>query len=170
MLTTVTLSILLFYPSTRRRLFQQYRRGDSWAIGVGVYIFGCAALFVLLCWDTRSRVGNACLLKCKGQLCQLCSHACRGSNYTLDDESEDLYQCLVTGYSFLHVVLYFFLGLLTPYLLPYVLLVGVGWELFEKRMECHDQMDVAYNTIGFILGGALRFCLDKPVREITNQT
>lgn len=56
-------------------------------------------------------------------------------------------------------------GFLTPYLLPWLLLVGVGFELLESLWECHDQLDIAYNTIGILAGAALRFCLDKPDKE-----
>lgn len=112
-LVAVTMSILLFYPTTRRRLFQQFRRGDSWVIAAGVYIFSLVLLFLLFAWDSESRIERSCLWNCGGgKLCQLCEQG-RGRKYTLVDCSSsnpELFKCLMTGYSFLHMLLYFVLA------------------------------------------------------------
>lgn len=61
--------------------------------------------------------------------------------------------CLVSMWAFTHLGLYTMIGLFCPDLFYCSLVVGILFELSEYiTKDCHDILDVVFNTIGFGIG------------------
>jgi uncharacterized protein YacL len=92
----------------------------------------------------------------------------RGSNYyTISDIhiSKDLTEeeklehknkhknCLISVWAFTHVFLYIIIGFYCPNLFIQCFILGAFFELVEKKLgDCHDALDVIFNSIGFVIG------------------
>ena len=81
----------------------------------------------------------------------------RGENYYIDimdpEKKNQIKSCAVTFWSFSHIVLYMLLGMFSPDLFTETLLVGILFELYELvEYDCHDILDVGFNTAGFYIG------------------
>jgi hypothetical protein len=90
--------------------------------------------------------------------------ATRGKNYIISDRggtsSARLKSCLITFWSFAHFMLYFILGLLLPHMFLETFVIGVGFEIFEYyKYDCHDALDIFFNTTGFLIGRTVRLRL-----------
>lgn len=99
---------------------------------------------------------------------------CRGNNYNLQHSdmngnvketetntdsssspSSSSYH-LITGWNASHVLLYGILGFVAPDLWWLYFVVSIYWELFEVKSECHDMMDLIWNSLGLLSGMTLR--------------
>lgn len=84
----------------------------------------------------------------------------RGSNYYLRPQieyTEDQQRCLYTSWALTHTILYFIIGFILPDLFWQSLIVGIIFEYLEDwQHDCHDILDVVWNSIGFILGAGFR--------------
>lgn len=92
--------------------------------------------------------------------------ATRGKKYIIDDtgagttNSSRIKSCLVTFWSAMHFGLYFVIGLSLPNLFLETFLIGVAFEVFEYyKYECHDALDILFNTTGFLVGRAVRLAM-----------
>ena len=64
--------------------------------------------------------------------------------------------CILNNWHISHFVLHFFIGFFTQNILL-SLAGGIGVELYEYwRYDCHDILDIIYNTLGALMGIALR--------------
>lgn len=84
----------------------------------------------------------------------------RGGHYyigTMNAEKQArLNGCVTTFWSASHFALYTALGFFAPSLFWPTFAIGVGFEFYEKyAFDCHDVLDVAYNSCGFLVGRAL---------------
>lgn len=84
----------------------------------------------------------------------------RGSHYYLRPQIEytDAQQrCLYTSWALTHTILYFIIGFILPDMFWQSLIVGIIFEYLEDmQQDCHDILDVIWNSIGFILGAGFR--------------
>ena len=81
----------------------------------------------------------------------------RGNNYYINDTtSEDkkmLEYCLCTQWNLLHILLFIFLTIIYPKYIILFWICGVLFEVFEYLFfECHDYLDIFYNTLGILIG------------------
>jgi hypothetical protein len=83
----------------------------------------------------------------------------RGKNYFLTSQIEES-DCLFTFWSLTHFILYLVLGLLTPDFFWLTLGIGIFFEILENMtLDCHDVLDVLWNSAGFLLGFLLNMAL-----------
>lgn len=81
----------------------------------------------------------------------------RGSNYFLGGDIKYKKYCILTSWSLLHVVLYFLFGWFFPSMFWETLLMGIMFELVEwLTYDCHDLLDIGWNTLGFVMGSSLK--------------
>jgi len=74
--------------------------------------------------------------------------------YLFDPQAPD---SLATGWSVLHVILYFILAYCVPIYWKLFILIGIGFEIFEWAFfNAHDVLDVAWNWFGLVLGMMMR--------------
>lgn len=88
----------------------------------------------------------------------------RGNNYWVAATSSPKLRryCLVTSWAITHVTLYAIIGFLFPTLFWPTFLVGVAYEIMEWiALDCHDILDLAWNSMGFFIGATLRGILSK---------
>jgi hypothetical protein len=84
----------------------------------------------------------------------------RGDDYYIGSmtrrKRQMLDTCLVTFWSFSHIVLYFAIGLLCPGKAGFAFATGVAFEWYEyKVLGCHDLLDILFNGLGLIAGRAV---------------
>lgn len=80
----------------------------------------------------------------------------RGSNYFLTPSGRHSGYCLVTTWAVTHIALYAVLGFLFPNRFWETLAVGVVFEGLEwLTFDCHDMLDVVWNSLGFLLGSSV---------------
>jgi hypothetical protein len=61
--------------------------------------------------------------------------------------------CVVTFWSVSHIMLYLLIGFFCPSLFIPSFVSGVIWEGLEKKFfQCHDIIDIFYNSFGFAIG------------------
>ena len=85
----------------------------------------------------------------------------RGQNYYIAGHKGPQPNCLVTFWNLTHIVMYTVLGILCPDILPEIFMMGILFELYEKKKyECHDLLDIVYNGLGLAIGYGmhLTFC------------
>jgi hypothetical protein len=74
----------------------------------------------------------------------------------MDDKKTILYKrkyCVVSFWSMSHIILYTLIGFFCPSLFLLSFASGVIWEGIEKKFcNCHDLIDIIYNSIGFSVG------------------
>ena len=108
------------------------------------------------------KYNQLCLFHNKSDIVQkLTKH--RGIQYYFNNRLDDdidkkiiLYKrkyCLVTFWSLSHIILYTLVGFFCPSLFIPSFVLGIIWEGLEKRFcNCHDLVDIMYNSIGFGIG------------------
>jgi hypothetical protein len=78
----------------------------------------------------------------------------KGKNYFIGCGSTN---CLVTFWTLTHGMLYTGIGYFCPDLFWPSFSIGIAFEIFEKyQYECHDALDILFNTAGFELGRYLQ--------------
>jgi hypothetical protein len=95
-----------------------------------------------------------CLYSSDSNLTKLLTSS-RGTEYYLISEkykNTHNKTCLVSIWAFTHIFLYMMIGVYCPNLFFPSLIVGVLFELGEKVFNCHDVLDVIFNSIGFGIG------------------
>jgi len=100
------------------------------------------------------RAHESCLCHVRANLSPL-----RGDQYYIGamdaKKREELNGCAMTFWSASHFYLYLLLGFFAPALFWETFIAGVGFEIYEKyAFDCHDVLDVMYNSAGFLLGRA----------------
>ena len=105
-------------------------------------------------------MNETCLVGCdtSAPISWLCNISWRGENYYInatDDAKESIKSCLITFWGFAHWFLYACIGFLYPELFWETFTVGVGFEIYEYlRYDCHDSLDLIFNSFGFLCGRA----------------
>ncbi len=108
-----------------------------------------------VCWIDGFKKGepNNLVLKWLSQF--------RGKNYWLTPERTPQRYCLVTSWALTHIALYAIIGYFFPKFFWQTFAIGVTFEIGEWiTLDCHDILDVLWNSIGFGIGAtllALRF-------------
>lgn len=88
----------------------------------------------------------------------------RGNNYWVEpkDSGTRRRYCLITSWSVSHILLYAIIGYCFPSLFWQTLLIGVGYEIMEwMTLDCHDVLDIAWNSLGFVIGMTIRGILKR---------
>lgn len=86
----------------------------------------------------------------------------RGGNYWIsvtDDQKikRNSRYCLVTTWALTHVILYAIIGFLFPNMFWLTFMIGLLYEVMEwVLLDCHDVLDLGWNSIGFLIGASLR--------------
>lgn len=88
----------------------------------------------------------------------------RGKNYYLNKtnntnniDSDVTPNCMLTIWGLSHVILYMILGWFVPDKFWETLLIGIAFEFLEKwSYDCHDILDIMWNSVGFLIGRYLR--------------
>lgn len=98
------------------------------------------------CWVGKKKKGNGDDLPSKlGRV--------RGSNYFLTPSGRYSGYCLITTWAISHIILYAILGFMFPDRFWETFAVGIIFEGAEWLvMDCHDLLDVVWNSLGFCLG------------------
>ena len=120
----------------------------------------CVIIQYLLSADHSYNIGmnkyiQECLYSSNSHLSKILTSS-RGTEYYLTSEKyKNMYNknCLVSVWAFTHIFLYIMIGFFCPKLFFPSLIVGILFELGEKVFyNCHDILDVIFNTIGFGVG------------------
>jgi hypothetical protein len=70
--------------------------------------------------------------------------------------------CITSLWAGTHIYLYILLGFYCPSLFWLTFFIGAAFEVFEYfKWECHDAIDVIYNSIGFGIGYYLNYLYFK---------
>jgi len=112
--------------------------------------------------DDANRVHESCVLGCTKSTKILTNG--RGGSYVIggSEESAQLDNCLVTFWGATHFCLYAIVGFVAPELFWEMFLLGCAFEGYEwYRYDCHDVLDIALNTCGFVLGGCSRMAYTR---------
>jgi len=75
-----------------------------------------------------------------------------------EEELTDVYangNCLVSSWNVSHILAYMVLGYFLPDFFLETLIIGIVFESIESVNNCHDVLDVFYNSIGYLMGMAL---------------
>lgn len=75
----------------------------------------------------------------------------RGGNYYLLTMDKPKY-CLLTTWGITHVLLYALIGFLYPNMFWPTLAIGIAFEVAETYLDCHDVLDIMWNSLGFAIG------------------
>ena len=117
------------------------------------FMFSCNYIPIL------DNIQKTCLARCSKSKCFELIQWSRGKNYLVEDEIDrkesikSTSTCLITFYSFTHLVLYFILGYLVPSLYLESFFIGIIFEFWERyNWDAHDFLDPVYNGIGLLLG------------------
>lgn len=140
-------------------------------VAVILYIFAYwySLQFAVSLNDCKTRACNAIHRaheKCLCNLAPIDFSALRGGQYYIGEMTEEkrksLRGCAMTFWSASHFCLYFALGFFAPSLFWLTFSTGVAFEFYENmQFDCHDVLDVAYNTAGFIAGRACNRALAR---------
>ena len=129
---------------------------------VNVYFFALLAVFLCI------SVVYAQWLKPLSSLFQTCwfgekpltswMQKLRGNNYWLSTGgTQQQKYCLITSWAVSHVVLYAIIGYMFPNMFWHTLLIGISYEILEWcTLECHDVLDIVWNSVGFLIGAAIK--------------
>ena len=180
----VVVIYVLVNKDRRLWLARQYHSGHSVLLLIAAFLVILLGLgLIQLQLDKQNRISQLCLIQSPSPGFSEWLRKLRGCNYGLDadllrqdpdayrDRQECLYDCVATGWSGLHFLTYFALGFLAPDLWLLSVGVGVGFEWVESRIQCHDWLDVLYNTLGVIAGAKVRGWMDPPRRpSVTDST
>lgn len=114
-----------------------------------------------------NEIHEGCMIGCDGQNTQ-CQEQhqkkwwtsltqYRGKNYYIGIDKTVNPSCFATFWSSSHFVLYFFLGYTAPDYFWTTFMIGALFECYEYQYyDCHDLLDIGFNTTGFLLGKLLR--------------
>jgi hypothetical protein len=86
----------------------------------------------------------------------------RGGNYWISVTEDQRIKrssryCLMTTWAITHIVLYAIIGFLFPTLFWPTFMIGVAYEVMEWiTFDCHDVLDLVWNSIGFLIGASIR--------------
>jgi len=76
-----------------------------------------------------------------------------GKNKYMDDNTEEMRYCFLSGWGLSHVFTYMLLGYFCPSLFWLTFIIGTFFETFECiAFDCHDILDIISNTVGFGIG------------------
>ena len=76
-----------------------------------------------------------------------------GKNKYMDNNTEDMRYCFLSGWSLSHLFTYMLLGYFCPSLFWVTFIIGTFFETFECiAFDCHDILDILCNTAGFGIG------------------
>ena len=79
--------------------------------------------------------------------------------------------CLVSLWALTHTYLYIIIGFFCPNLFIESLIIGALFEYFEKvKWDCHDGLDVIFNSFGFIIGYLLNKFILKNNEKLLNKS
>lgn len=103
---------------------------------------------------------------CYTNICNADFSNTRGNNYYIDvmDQNKQklLKTCFMTFWGLSHFVLYSFLGYFAPDLFLETFMIGVAFEGLEKyKYDCHDLLDIGFNSVGFLFGRSLNRSIYK---------
>lgn len=90
----------------------------------------------------------------------------RGQHYyigaTTPEKRERLESCVMTFWGLAHFGFFAVLGFACPDLFWETFAIGCGFEVYEKvQFDCHDLLDIIWNTLGFAAGRAIRQTIGK---------
>ena len=80
---------------------------------------------------------------------------CSAQNSTSSDStsSDNMKHCVCTMWSLMHFLFYILLGYFSPSLFYMTLCIGIVFEIVEYfTFDCHDILDIVYNSSGFAIG------------------
>ena len=121
------------------------------------YALFFVALMVIYAYRDVSfvdRFTRVCVAQCPERVWAFISPY-RGNNYYIGKKTRD--RCLVTIWSVTHYLMYMVLGYLFPNMFWETFALGLLFEVVEAAtIDCHDIMDVVWNTLGFITGRYIR--------------
>lgn len=81
----------------------------------------------------------------------------RGQNYMLTGAESSREFCLVTTWSIAHFLMYTLIGFIFPRYFWQSFAIGVAFEGLEwMTLDCHDVLDIVWNSCGFAFGAWLR--------------
>ena len=105
---------------------------------------------------TIRKMSKFCFLRAPDGLWEIISPL-RGFNYYLDEKERKDPQyranCLVTTWALSHFILYLILGYYYPQMFWETFMIGIMFEIAENMaMDCHDVLDVLWNSLGFVVG------------------
>lgn len=114
-----------------------------------------------------NEIHEGCMIGCNGQdtQCQAKNQGqwwtsltqYRGNNYYIGIDKTPNTSCFATFWSCSHFVLYLFLGYMAPDYFWTTFFIGGLFEFYEhKYYDCHDLLDIGFNTAGFVVGQFLR--------------
>ncbi len=85
----------------------------------------------------------------------------RGASYQLSSRTTGYFKhCLLTQWNVIHAFTYFLFGLLFPNQFILFLTIGILFEIYEAIVyDCHDVMDIAVNSLGYVCGSQLSICI-----------
>lgn len=113
------------------------------------YIYSIILAPKLINNEKINNIHESCFINCKYNICNLSS---RGDNYYINS-SKTSEKCMMTFWGFTHVLLYTILGFLFPDMFIQLFLLGIIFEIYEKyKFDCHDTLDIYFNTIGLLIG------------------
>lgn len=112
-------------------------------------------------WRKRlTEVHESCVVCVNGEAGKALTSG-RGKEYyigaTTPEKRERLECCVVTFWGLAHFAFFLLVGFVCPDLFWPAFAIGCGFEAYEKvRFDCHDLLDIIWNTVGFATGRALR--------------
>lgn len=168
------------------KIAAQIKEGKSLVLVIATYAIGALLLKYMCDWSSINKkyVKKVGFFEITNKKWKSRMQYVRGDNYGLDthdmsgkvvvcdeteksldmsSDSKDNPYHVMTGWSCLHVVLYMFLGFLSPKYWWLMLIISVVWELFEfqQPQDCHDLLDLGWNSTGLLIGMGLRKVLLK---------
>jgi len=130
---------------------------------LGVFIF-CLLTYIFLFhiaekhFPTLDKLTyETCIIPCKYDKCTKFINATKGSNYYLSkyETQWNRTNCLVTPYEISHFIFHIFIGYFLN--IYYSLTIGIGFEVWEYYVyNCENYMDIVFNTLGALMGTAIR--------------
>ncbi len=134
---------------------------------VAIIIYIIAYLYCLVYAPTiaknksgLNKLHEACLFSCDS--CNILTKT-RGKNYYIsttmtDEEKKKSEFCLLTWWGFAHFMLYSIIGFICPDIFWETFVIGIGFEVYEHspHLDCHDELDIVWNSMGFLAGRACR--------------
>jgi VanZ family protein len=124
-------------------------------------------LVILGCLPTKSFIRSSldrCYIKAPLEVTKFIKKY-RGNNYYLRNndgtKKDNNKQCLLTGWGISHFFMYFTMGFLWPDKFQVALYIGMMYEILESGLECHDILDIFWNSTGFLVGSYFNRLLIK---------
>jgi len=176
---------LPYISSFWKQVSLEWTSGNSQVLLIILYLIGMAGVSILCkvkILGSPETIHDSVLTKIKfwftkNRAIKSFLEPLRGDNYMLDrgnhatEKSMDNARQkkrmnksfeIMSIWSFFHMMFYMILGFVSPKNWWLMVLVGIGWEMFEIKDDCFDIMDVVWNSIGMVIGIALRYKLMPP--------